>query len=206
MAEVVVPSTAARRRGVRGRVGEVMAWVLILAALGAVLVGVVVPRLSGATPYAVLTSSMTPSLREGTLVVVRPVSPSSIGIGSVITYQLRSGEPAVVTHRVVAVSVDGAASRSFRTRGDANDLADPGWVKPVQVKGEVWYAVPQLGRLHAALSGRQHQQLAYLTAAALLAFAAAMYAGAVRERRQAAPRGRSAFRVCAGSGEGEEVA
>lgn len=163
-----------------------VAWVLIVAAVGAVVVGVVVPRLFGATPYAVLTSSMTPSLAEGTLVVVRPQPPTSIGVGSAITYQLRSGEPEVVTHRVVAVGVDGAGARTFRTRGDANDLADPGWVRPVQVKGEVWYAVPHLGRLHTVLSGRQHQQLVHLTAAALLAFAAAMCVGAVRDRRLAA--------------------
>jgi signal peptidase len=159
---------------------------------GALAVDVVVPRLFGATPYAVLTSSMRPSLPEGTLVVVRPVRPESVGVGTVITYQLRSGEPEVVTHRVVAQAVDGAGVPTFRTRGDANDVADPGWVKPVQVKGEVWYAVPQLGRLHAALSGREHQQLVYLAAAALLAYAAAMFVGAVRERHTGVAVGGSA--------------
>lgn len=180
-----------------------VAWVLILAAVGAVVVGVVVPRLFGATPYAVLTSSMTPSLPPGTLVVVRPVPLESIGVGSVITYQLRSGEPEVVTHRVVAVSVDGAGGRTFRTRGDANDLADRGWVRPVQVKGQVWYAVPLLGRLHAALSERQHQQLVDLTAAALLAFATAMYVGAARDRHGAVTRARFGAETGTGKGSGD---
>jgi signal peptidase len=179
----------------------VVAWGLIIAAVAAVVVGVLVPRLGGATPYAVLTSSMRPSLPPGTLVVVRPGPLESIGVGSVITYQLRSGEPEVVTHRVVAVSVDGAGARMFRTRGDANDVADAGWVKPVQVKGQVWYAVPQLGRLHAALSEREHRQLVYLTAAALLALAAAMCAGAVRDRHVAATQVRVGGATGTGRGE-----
>ncbi len=70
------------------------------------------PRLGGATPYTVLTSSMEPEYPPGTLVVVRPVPIEEIGIGDVITYQLESGEPTVVTHRVVGLSTTlGASSR-----------------------------------------------------------------------------------------------
>jgi signal peptidase len=182
VAEVGPARPVSRARRVAGALVAVVAWGVLFVAGGALALDVVVPRLSGATPYAVLTSSMKPQLPAGTLVVVRPIRPESIGVGTVITYQLRSGDPEVVTHRVVAQAVDGAGARTFRTRGDAYDLPDPGWVKPVQLKGEVWYAVPYLGRLHAALSGRDHQQLVYLTAAALLAYAAAMFAGAVRAR------------------------
>src|SRR5699024_700722 len=102
-----------------------LSWGLLVLAACALVVDLVVPRLFGATPYAVLTSSMSPSLPAGSLVVVRPVRPESIGVGSVITYQLRSGEPAGVTHRVVAQAVDGTGARTWRTRGDANDVADP---------------------------------------------------------------------------------
>ena len=183
---MVIRSDPTRARRATGWVGHVLAWLVILGVSGALAAAVVVPRLFGATPYAVLTSSMRPSLPEGTLVVVRPVSPGSIGIGSVITYQLRSGEPAVVTHRVVAQAVDGAGSRIFRTRGDANDVADQGWVKPVQLKGQVWYSVPQLGRVHAALSASEHRLLVHVVAAALLAYAAAMFTGSLRDRHRAA--------------------
>lgn len=168
--------------GVPRPVSAVLAWGLLVVAVSALVADLVVPRLFGATPYAVLTSSMEPSLPAGTLVVVRPVHPESIGLGTVITYQLRSGEPKVVTHRVVGQAVDGAGIRSFQTRGDANDVADQAWVKPVQVKGEVWYAVPHLGRLHAALTGQQHQRLIWAAAAALLAYAAVMFAAGLRER------------------------
>ena len=80
------------------------AWLVVGASLAALVVGVLLPRMAGATPYTVLTGSMTPNLPPGTLVVVRPVDAGTIGTDSVITYQLASGEPEVVTHRVVARS------------------------------------------------------------------------------------------------------
>ena len=179
-ATVRQPTRAAR---VRGWVGRVLAWTVILGAFGALLVAVVVPRLEDATPYAVLTGSMRPSLPEGTLVVVRPTRPESVGIGTLITYQIHSGQPTVVTHRVVAQSIDGNGSRVFRTRGDANDVEDAGWVKPVQIKGEVWYAVPQVGRAHALLSRQEHQLAVYVVVAGLLGYAVFMFTGALRQRR-----------------------
>ena len=186
MTDVAVRADPTRARARRGWVVHVLAWVVILGVVAALASAVLVPRLFGATPYAVLTSSMRPALPEGTLVVVRPAGPGTIGIGSVITYQITSGEPAVVTHRVVAQAVDGAGSPIYRTRGDANAAPDAGWVKPVQVKGKVWYAVPQLGRVNAALSGPDHQLAVYLAAAGLLGYAAFMFTGALRERRSPA--------------------
>ena len=54
-----------------------------------------------------------------------PVDPDELGVGAVITYQMESGRPQVVTHRVVAVvnAIDG--ERRFLTQGDANEEADP---------------------------------------------------------------------------------
>ena len=46
-----------------------------------------------------LTSSMEPGLPPGTLVIVKPIDPVDVRIGTVITYQLESGKPTVVTHR-----------------------------------------------------------------------------------------------------------
>ncbi len=53
--------------------------------------------------------------------VVRPVDPESIQTGDAITYQLESGKPAVVTHRVVSQGFDGNGEVVLRTKGDANE-------------------------------------------------------------------------------------
>lgn len=175
-------------RSVAGWLGHVLAWVVILLAACVLAVGVLIPRVAGAQPYTVLTSSMTPDLPPGTLVVVKPVDAADLRVGDVVTYQLRSGDPEVVTHRIRQVNavVDGTVS--FQTRGDANDVADRDAVRPVQIKGKLWYAVPFLGRANLLLTGRQHQLLVYVAATVLLGYALVMFYGAARGaiRRQGA--------------------
>lgn len=171
-------------RSALGWCGQVLAWLVILTTAAVLAVAVVVPRIAGATPYTVLTGSMRPGLPPGTLVVVRPRPMSSIGVGSVITYQVRSGDPTVVTHRVVAQGYDVTGQPVLRTRGEANGALDEELVRPVQVRGEVWYAVPKLGYLSVLLTGAQRQLVTTLAAAGLIGYAAAMFVGAFRDRRR----------------------
>jgi signal peptidase I len=110
---------------------------------------VVVPFAMGATPYTVLTGSMRPTLEPGSLVGVRPVDIADVRPGDIVTFQLRSGEPEVATHRVVGVAEDGRGARELTTRGDANNVADAAPVRAEQVRGVVVYAVPWLGYVNA---------------------------------------------------------
>jgi signal peptidase len=163
---------------------RVAAWAVILGTCAVLLAAVLVPRVAGATPYTVLTGSMSPAYPPGTLVVVKPVDPESLGTGDVITYQLESGKPAVVTHRVVSQGFDGDGEVVLRTRGDANDDPDPELVQPVQIKGQLWYAVPYLGYVNNLLTGRERQLGVYVVAAGLIGYALLSFAGAARDRRQ----------------------
>ncbi len=172
--------TAARRAG--SFVGQVATWSVILSAAAALMVSVAVPRIAGGTPYDVLTGSMRPDLPPGTLVVVRPTPIEDIAIGDVITYQLESGEATVVTHRVVGIGVGVDGDRVLQTQGDANEKFDPQPVREVQIKGELWYSVPQLGRLHQALTGQERQWAVYAVAFLLLGYAAMAWGGALRSR------------------------
>lgn len=161
---------------------RVASWVVVLSAASVLVVGVLVPRLAGATPYTVLTGSMRPAMPPGTLVVVRPVDPEDIGVGTVVTYQLKSGDQSVVTHRVVTQGLDAQGAPIFRTQGDANDVPDELWVRPVQIRGEKWYSVPYLGYASNALTGDQRQVGVYSLAGLLLAYAASVYIKAIRRR------------------------
>lgn len=169
--------------------GRMAVWLVILGVGGALLAAVLLPRIGGATPYAVLSSSMEPDLSPGTLVVVRPSASDDIAVGDVITYQLESGQAPVVTHRVVGIRTDLRGETSFLTQGDANTAVDAEPVRPVQVRGELWYAVPYLGRVHTLLSGAPHRLLVWGAAAALIGYAAVMFSGAARERRTRAAAG-----------------
>jgi signal peptidase len=127
-----------------------LAFVLLLAVLV-----VLVPAVTRSTPYTILTSSMEPGLPPGTLVIVKPVEPVDIKIGTVITYQLDSGEPAVVTHRVIEIQGPNlpGADPSFITKGDANSAPDAKPVTAVQLRGEVWYSVPLIGWVNNIVNG-----------------------------------------------------
>lgn len=162
--------------------GRVLSWAVIVIGVALLAVAVVVPRLGGATPYVILTGSMRPAMPPGTLVVVKPVPAAALEVGSVITYQLHSGVPDVVTHRVVAVKVDGRGHRSFVTRGDANPSPDPAAVYPVQVKGERWYDVPYVGYATSLLTGPQRRVATVAAATGLFLYALLMFAGAAAGR------------------------
>lgn len=150
---------------------RVVSWGLTFGVTALVVAAVVVPRLAGATPYTVLTGSMAPAYPPGALVVVRPVDVAGVRPGDVVTYQLRSGEPAVATHRVVGIGWTAEGERLLTTRGDANEVADAEPVRAVQLKGEVWYSLPWVGRLNVLMSPDQHVLLVRLAAGALFAYA-----------------------------------
>ena len=166
---------------------RVLVWLALLAAVAVLAAAVVVPRLTGATPYSVTTGSMRPHYPPGTLVVVRPVPVEEIRTGDVVTYQLESGEAAVVTHRVVQVGTDLDGDVSLVTQGDANDVADAEPVRPVQVKGRLWYSLPYLGYANNLMDGEQRQKGVLLLSGGLVAYAAFMFAGVVTERRRRVP-------------------
>lgn len=165
-----------------GWLGQVVAWLVILLVVAVLALAVVIPRLAGATPYSILTGSMRPHYPPGTLVVVKPVDPRLLRAGDVVTYQLHSGEPEVVTHRIVKVTTDLAGDPTFTTRGDANNTVDTPTVRPVQIRGRLWYAIPYVGRANQLLTGRQHQLLVLIASGALAGYAVAMFGSACRDR------------------------
>lgn len=153
---------------------RLVSWVLVLGVTALVVAAVVVPRLAGATPYTVLTGSMAPAYPPGTLVVVKPVDVADVRTGDVVTYQLESGRQAVATHRVVGVGWTAEGEKVLTTRGDANSATDTVPVREVQLRGEVWYSLPWVGRLNVLLSPSQHVLLVRLAAGALFLYAAVL--------------------------------
>ena len=161
---------------------SILSWLVLGLAVAVVGAAVLVPRLTGSTPMTVLTGSMAPNYPPGTLVVVRPGPADDIAIGDAITYQLSSGEPTVVTHRVVGLGYDGKGERVFTTQGDANESPDREPVRAVQVRGEVWYAVPWIGRLNLLFTRGQHELVTRVVAGGCFVYAAALLLRGRRRR------------------------
>lgn len=195
----VAPAAAAkpeRSKGPLHHVGMALSFVLLLFVGFIAAAVIVVPIASNSTPYTVLTSSMEPTYPPGSLVVVKPIDPAQIKVGDVITYQLKSGEASVVTHRVTAVQQTPGEETTFITKGDNNDVADAAPVRPVQVRGAVWYGVPLIGWVNNVINGDARSIIIPVVAVALFGYAGFMFTSglvsAARKRRQDAAEAEAA--------------
>lgn len=99
-------------------------------------------RLIGGMRYlAVATNSMAPTIPQGSLIVIKKVPTTQLGIGDVITYERGSNNQ--VTHRITKVRADG----TFQTQGDGNSSPDELSVSSQQIIGKNLISIPLLGKL-----------------------------------------------------------
>ena len=92
---------------------------------------------------AVLSGSMEPRLKVGSLVVTRSVEPETIAVGDIITFRSSAGSDEMITHRVA--NVGHSSPIYFETRGDANDATDPFTVPASNLVGKVCCHLPYWG-------------------------------------------------------------
>ena len=112
------------------RIVAFITWTLITV-LAAGALSVSIPQVLGGTTLTVLTGSMQPAINPGDIVAVFPVYPSDLRTGDIVTFQPSSGDPTLITHRIVA-----ANGATFVTRGDANTANDPELIAD-QIQGRV---------------------------------------------------------------------
>ena len=179
------------------RTGRVVSTLLVLAGLsfGALLV---LPAALGWQRYVIVSGSMTGTYDRGSLVLDEVVPVDSLREGDVITYRppAGSGPHGLVTHRIVEISRDKFGGRLFRTKGDANESADP-WTFTLKgpEQARVKLGVPKVGFAIAGLSDRRWRMLIVGLPAALIALMSlsGMWREAGRElRRRQGPAGAEA--------------
>jgi signal peptidase I len=128
-----------------------VATVLCLALAATLLV----PAALGYQRYVIVSGSMTGTYDRGSIVYDKEVPVSELKVGDPITYAPPPGASPeeLVTHRIVWIGHKKGGEEIFRTKGDANEVADP-WTfsldKPEQAK--VAFSIPYVGFLLAALS------------------------------------------------------
>jgi signal peptidase I len=121
-------------------------------ALAAILL---IPAALGYQRYVIVSGSMTGTYDRGSIVFDKEVPVADLKVGDPITYQPPPGASPekLLTHRIVWIGQGRQGDEIFRTKGDANETADP-WTfaldKPEQAK--VAFSVPYVGYLLAALS------------------------------------------------------
>ncbi len=169
--------------GVWGWVKSIVSWLVLLAVLAILALTIIIPRLTGATPYTVLTGSMEPTYPPGTLIVVKQEDPAALKAGDVITFQKESGKLAVVTHRIIEIRENARGEKSFVTQGDANPSRDMDPVVPEQIRGKLWYAVPYMGYVNSVVTGEQRSIMIIVVVGGLIAYAGWMFIGGLKDRK-----------------------
>ncbi len=125
------------------------ALILMIAAL------LIIANFVGIHLFNVESGSMTPAYPENSLVVVKETDPSNISEGDVITYVMNESGM-VVTHRVVYVDEE---NRTFKTKGDANNVED---VMPVlwdNMVGKVLFGIPALGSVLSVITAEENRKI-----------------------------------------------
>ena len=109
-----------------------------------VLLSAALPMAVGGTSMVVRSGSMTPAIRTGDVVVVRPISPTEAAIGDIVTFKDPAGSDRLLVHRVRAISQVGNEVEVI-TKGDANTTQERWKVAADGTIGTVAYRVPALG-------------------------------------------------------------
>jgi signal peptidase len=157
---------AAIRQAGRGVFGSALLAAVIVAML------VLLPSLFGWQRYAIVSGSMTGTYDRGTLVLDEVVPVADLKVGDVITYlpPAGAGPDHLITHRIAWIGKDSNGGRIFRTKGDANPVADP-WTfrlsQPTQAR--VRFGVPHVGRVLWALSRKDVRMVIIALPALLIA-------------------------------------
>ena len=141
------------------RVATVVSTILLVAAIGLAAV-MVLPSLLGFERYVIISGSMEPTIPVGSIVYDEVVPVEDLEVGDIITFvpppEFDISDP--VTHRILSITITGEDSetpgqRIIRTKGDANEKADPWQMildQPEQAR--VKHQLPYIGYVYMALS------------------------------------------------------
>lgn len=117
--------------------GTVMLVVLILACLP-----LTAPKLAGYHIFTVVSGSMEPAIPTGSLVYIKGIPPEDVAEEEVIAFYGARDGASIITHRVVANSVN---MGQFITKGDANETNDMEPIPYDNYIGKVVLSIPKVG-------------------------------------------------------------
>ncbi len=138
----------------------IAATVMCSLALLFVLCTLVLPALLGLQRYVVTGGSMSGTIPKGAVIYSRVTPVDQLQAGDIITFH-PPGHGEAVTHRIIAIESGPDGARAYRTKGDANTVADP-W-NPITLNGpeqaRYVFQIPLYGFVLAALGVREARLL-----------------------------------------------
>jgi signal peptidase len=113
-----------------------------LAVLAAVGYGVALSQ--GYRFFVEMSGSMSPKITTGSLILSKPVSEKDVHVGDVVSFIAPDGTGRVITHRLHSI-VARNGKIGYRTKGDANPVADSWVIRFPNKVGLEQFSVPLLG-------------------------------------------------------------
>jgi signal peptidase len=155
-----------------------------ICAVAGLAAATLLPAVAGYDRYVITSGSMTGTYDTGSIVYAKAVPTADLRVGDVITYAPPPGASPtrLVTHRIASIRRGPEGERVFRTKGDANQSADP-WkfVLPGATQARVRGGVPYVGYAFLALGTRNLRMLVIGVPALLVALSVLL--GIFREAR-----------------------
>lgn len=185
------------------RTGAKLVWNIVSGILIAIMVVLVVMlvgvRLIGYQPYCVLSGSMEPTYRTGSLIYVKKADPQDIKVGDPITFVLDENLT-VATHRVIEID---EADRHFYTKGDANEYPDASPVHFNNLIGRPSFTIPYMGYVTNYIQNPPGRYIAIAAAAVilLLIFITDLFDDS---KKKGKGKGKGVGNVSGGSGSGSD--
>lgn len=128
-------------------ISNIFTSLIILLSVVLITIGMI-PKVTDYDGYYVSSDSMSPAMKVGDLVFTKEVEFEDVEVGDVLTFK-REGSEKWFSHRVVEIKV---SDKSFRTKGDHNNVIDPGYTSFDAVAGRVEKKLPLVGFLPLMLS------------------------------------------------------
>jgi len=116
-----------------------VAFIVVVALL---LIVSVLPITGNYKVMTVISGSMQPAIKMGSVVIVKPAS--DYQIGDVITFGPYSKTKVPTTHRIYDIKVEGGQP-VYITKGDVNNAPDSREIKKSDIVGKVLFSVPYMG-------------------------------------------------------------
>lgn len=123
-------------------VSDILITVVIV--IASLLIVSVLPIPGNIKSYVVLSGSMEPSIKTGSVVFIKP--DSLYKKGDVITFGSGTKTQAPVTHRIIETKIVNG-TQVYSTKGDANNAADMRDIPKSEIQGKVFLTIPFLGYL-----------------------------------------------------------
>jgi len=114
----------------------------LIVSIGLLLLVSILPITGNLKIFVVLSGSMEPAIKTGSVIVVKPTK--DYKIGDIITFGKNTRTETPITHRIVEI-IDDNGRVKYATKGDANNAADNSQVASNRVIGKVYFKAPYLG-------------------------------------------------------------